>query len=73
MIIICLFLKENNEEDKGPFIKDVLKNLEKLTPPLSEKCSNWLNPLTPTCPRGHTKNFEKSEVFCTKKCGRPHL
>jgi len=28
---------------------------------------------TPLCPYGHTINFENSEVFCTKKCGRPHL
>jgi len=26
----------------------------------------------PPCPCGHTINFEKFEVFCTKKCGRPH-
>jgi len=28
--------------------------------------------LTPTCPCGHTINFEKSYV-CSKKCGRSHL
>jgi len=26
-----------------------------------------------SCPCRHTINFEKSEVFCTKKCGRPHM
>jgi len=26
----------------------------------------------PHCPCGHTINFEKSDVFCTKKCGRQH-
>jgi len=25
------------------------------------------------CPFGHTINFEKSDVFCTKNCKRPHL
>jgi len=25
------------------------------------------------CPCIHTKNFENFNVFCTKKCGRPHL
>jgi len=29
--------------------------------------------LLPPCPCGHTINFQKSEVFFTKKCGRPHL
>jgi len=38
-------------------------------PPLSEKCPHWLNP---PCPCGYTINFEKSYVFCTKKCGRSH-
>jgi len=27
----------------------------------------------PPCPCRHTINFEKSDVFYTKKCGRPHL
>jgi len=27
----------------------------------------------PLCSCGYTINFEKSEVFCTKKCERPHL
>jgi len=34
--------------------------------------SQKIDPFHP-CPCGHTINFEKSEVFCTKKCGRPHL
>jgi len=25
------------------------------------------------CPCGHTINFKKSDVFCAKKCERPHL
>jgi len=29
--------------------------------------------LLPPCPCGHTINFEKSEVFYTKNCGRPLL
>jgi len=29
---------------------------------------NW-----PLPPCGHTINYENFEVFCTKKCGRPHL
>jgi len=27
----------------------------------------------PPCQSGRTINFEKSDVFCTKECGRPHL
>jgi len=42
---------------------------------------NWLTPpplsalVQPPllCPCGHNINFEVSEVFCTKTCGRPHL
>jgi len=37
---------------------------------LSTKYLQWLNS---SCPCGHTINIEKSEVFCTKKYGRPHL
>jgi len=37
---------------------------------------NWF-PLVRTgstsCPCGHTINFKKSVLFCTKKCWRPHL
>jgi len=33
---------------------------------------NWPPPPCP-CECGHTLHFEKSGVFCTKKCGRPHL
>jgi len=43
--------------DKGPFIKDVRIKLRKIDPLV----------------RLYTINFEKSEVFCSKKCGRPHL
>jgi len=38
-------------------------------PTLSEKFSHWLNP---PCPCGHTINFKKFEVFCSKKCGCPN-
>jgi len=48
------------------------QNREKLTPPPCRKRAYWLNPL-PSCPCELTINFEKSQVFCTKKCGRPHL
>jgi len=27
----------------------------------------------PPFPCGHALNFEKSEMFCTKKFGRPHM
>jgi len=36
-------------------------------PHLSEKCPNWLNPLSP-CPCGNTVNLKKSEIFYIKKC-----
>jgi len=39
---------------------------------LSAKCPHWLTP-TPCPCGGHTINFKKSEIFCAKKCGRPHL
>jgi len=28
---------------------------------------------TPLYPLGHTINFKKSEIFCAKNCGCPHL
>jgi len=47
---------------------------------LVRKCPHWLNSPsllvradTPYCPCGHTLNFEKYVVFCTKKCRPPHL
>jgi len=53
---------------KGPSIKDVRTKSRKIDslPP----CPHWPKP---SCPCGYTINFKKSEVFCTKKCGRPHL
>jgi len=46
------------------------KNRVKLTPfALVCTSSTHLSP----CPCRHTINFKKSEVFCPKKCGRPHL
>jgi len=48
------------------------QNREKLTPPLVRKISALVQPPSPlVC--ADTINFEKPEVFCTKKCGRPHL
>jgi len=47
------------------------QNREKLTsslpPPLSAMAHIPFSVWT------HRENFEKLEVFCTKKCGRPHL
>jgi len=53
----------------GPFIKDVSTKSQKLTS-LSAKYPYWLN-LPSSC--RHKVNFKNSEVFCTKKCERPHL
>jgi len=44
---------------KGRPLRTSAQNREKLTPP--------------TLSFGHTINFEKSEAFCIKKCGHPHL
>jgi len=45
------------------------QNHEKLTPsPLVRTGSTPF----PPCPCGHTINFEKFDIFCTKKCGRSH-
>jgi len=51
---------------KGQSIKNVRTKSTTLP------CPNWLKPLPP-CPCGHTINFEKPEVFGTKKYGRLHL
>jgi len=48
---------------------------------LHKIAKNWLPLLVrkmsalaqPVCPCGHTLNFEKPEIFCTKKCGHPDL
>jgi len=55
-------------ESNDPSIKDIRIKSRKTDPLLA--CPNWLNPLYPC---GHNKNFEKSDVFCTKMCRRPHL
>jgi len=34
---------------------------------LSTKCPHWLNS---PCPEGHTKNFEKAQIFCLKRRGQ---
>jgi len=48
------------------------QNREKLTP--SPPCpKNVRTGSTTPCPCGHTINFEKSKVFCAKKCGHPRL
>jgi len=57
-------------EHKGSSIKDVCTKWRKIN--LSPSCPHWFNSLTP-CPCEHTINFEKSYLFCTKKCGRLHL
>jgi len=42
--------------------------------PLAAKSPHRLkHPLLSPYLCGHTINSEKSDVFCTKKCGRPHL
>jgi len=52
-------------------MKDARTNSRKIDPPLLfAKYPQWLDP---PCPYGHTKSLEKSYVFCTKECGRPHL
>jgi len=49
------------------------QNREKLTPfPLVCKMSALAQPSSPLSMRTHI-NFEKSEFFYTKNCGRPHL
>jgi len=48
------------------------QNREKLTLLLVRKMSVLAHPLPPY-PCGNTINFVKSEVFCAKTCGCPHL
>jgi len=50
-------------------IKDVRTKSRKIDIP--PPCPQ--NVLNPPCMCGHPKNFEKSEVFCSKKFGRSHL
>jgi len=58
----------------GPSIKDVRTKSDKLTPSLLAcKMSALAQPPLLPCACGHTINFEKSEFFFIKKCGRPHL
>jgi len=66
-----VFLTVNHSEYLGPFIKDIHTKSRKIDPPPS--LSALAEPPLPPCPYKHTINFEISEVFCTKKCGRPHL
>jgi len=54
----------------GAVHKGIAKNW--LSSSLVHKNSALTHPLPP-CTCGHTINFEKFEVFCTKKCRRPHL
>jgi len=59
---------------KGPSIKDVRTKSRKINPSLLvRKMSALAQPPFSPCSCGHTINFEKSDDFCTKKCGRPHL
>jgi len=53
---------------QGSTINDVRKKSRKI--PL---CSQNIRTGSAPCPCGHTINFEKLEVFFTKKCERPHL
>jgi len=47
------------------------QNCENLTPSLlSAKCRQWLTPSLSV--QTHQK-LRKARIFCTKKCGRPHL
>jgi len=52
-------------------LKTSAQNREKMA--LLAPLSALAQALSTPCPCGHTINIEKSEVFCTKKCGRPHL
>jgi len=72
MYLITIRRRSGNYSN-GPSIKSVGTKSREIDTlyPLSAKCQHWLNPLP--CPCGHTINFEKSEVFCIKKCRRPHL
>jgi len=58
---------------KGPSIKDVRTKSRKIDPLVRKMSALAQPPPLPPCSCGHTKNFEKSEVFCSKKCRRPHL
>jgi len=55
-----------------PSINDVRTKSRKIDPPCPKNVRTG-STLFPPCPCGHTINFEKSEVFCAKKCGRTHL
>jgi len=72
MVVNCFFVIVIGLVLRGLTVhKNVLTKSEKLTTsPIICKVSYWLKP---PCPCGHSIYFEKSEVFCTKKCGRPHL
>jgi len=59
-------------ESLWPSIKDVRTKSRKIDH-LSPCPQNVRIGSTPPCPCGHTINFKNSKVFCTKKCGRPHL
>jgi len=57
----------------GPSIKDVRTKSRKIDSlPLVRKMSAQAQPPSPLSVRTHY-NFEKSESFCAKNCGRPHL
>jgi len=53
-------------------IKNVRTKSQKIYP-CPQNVRSGSTPLSPPCSCGHTTNFKKSEAFCTKKCGRPHL
>jgi len=61
---------------KGPSMKDVRTKSRKtdtLPPCLQNVVTDDSRPPPSPCPCRHTINFEKSGVFYTKKCRRPHL
>jgi len=59
----------STEEHKGPSIKDVRAKSQKIDP--LPPCPKNVRTGSTPCPCRHTINFEKSEVFCAKKCRRP--
>jgi len=69
MYILFIGTRIMNIINKGPSIKDIGTKLQKIYPC---PCPHWLKSF-PTCLCRYTINFEKSQVFCTQKCGHPHL
>jgi len=56
------------------FVRGCLHKIAKNYPPLLvRKMSALVQPSFHACPSGHTINFEKFRVFCTKRYRLPHL